>query len=290
MKFFPLLSFLFFAQLAYAQISIGTQWTYYQGSFLPPPWGTDSTRSITVVGDTIIDNKEYLELEGNCACSELEVKWIREENDQLFYYYNNSAHLLYDFNLGVGDMLEIYWPFLSSSLGTDSVKVHIDSVGQKEINGNWYEVQYIDPDFDPNYESEFGEFFIKGIGSNYCLFPQFGLCENTTTPLLCFGQQGGEILEFGSEGCQLTNTYELALEKEILLFPNPFQQQVNVQLKDWGTLEVDIYNMSGQLVFQSLIQDEETINLSYLPQGLYWVTFIDGTEMIAHRKLLKQGP
>ena len=177
-------------------------WVYDQNFFFafPPPPLEQRVRSISTVGDTIIDGERYSVIEGGCSCSG-PVRYLRSEGLQMYVYHSDNKHLLYDFSLQAGDILSIATPYLSDSQ-QDSVKVRIDSVSRASINGADRIVQHVDPYYSDEsaFWADWGPQFMQGIGSmDWCLLPQFGLCEGGTGGIRCATYDDGSIVKFTAD-------------------------------------------------------------------------------------------
>ena len=195
-------------------IDIGTTWTYEENHFFgfPLPPGDQRVSKITVVGDTILDGEQYFILDGGCSCGE-NVKYIREEGDQTYIYYDGIKHLLYDYSLEAGDVLSIAAPFFSEISGgeQDSIKLKIDSVSTVIYDGTERIVQYVDRFYldESQYWSDWGRTFAQGLGSvDWCLFPQYGLCEGGTGALRCISFGDGTDIKLTSDyDCNVVSDY-----------------------------------------------------------------------------------
>ena len=57
----------------------------------------------------------------------------------------------------------------------------------------------------------------------------------------------------------------------ILIYPNPTIAEIHVKLGPNKTEDFIIYNLTGQIISQGNVQDSSTINLSSLPEGVYYL-------------------
>lgn len=91
--------------------------------------------------------------------------------------------------------------------------------------------------------------------------------------------------------CNLTGTEELtSAPGEIKLFPNPTNGTLNLTIntKQLAFLQCEIVNVLGESVYQTTIRNQQTIislNVSFLPKGIYLVRVDDG-KSVASKKLL----
>ena len=66
---------------------------------------------------------------------------------------------------------------------------------------------------------------------------------------------------------------ETTEEKEIGIYPNPTSNYVNIANENNIPIEVEIYDLSGNLLFHKENFLEKSINISNLQSGLYLVKF-----------------
>jgi len=89
---------------------IGATWYYnYREQQIFPAIGYTK---YTVIKDTVVDSKpskliiqETVRYNGDTLPTNFII--VREENSKVYYYYNNTFRLMYDFTLNVGDTLAI---------------------------------------------------------------------------------------------------------------------------------------------------------------------------------------
>jgi len=76
--------------------------------------------------------------------------------------------------------------------------------------------------------------------------------------------------------------------KELSLYPNPASEKLNILTDAEGDLDISIYNISGQMVYNgTLVEGTKSIDISYLKNGLYVVSIKVGGETFTN-KLIKQ--
>lgn len=85
------------------------------------------------------------------------------------------------------------------------------------------------------------------------------------------------------------STSENTLENDIVIYPNPVLNQLNIQTSSIKNYTVDIYTINGALVNSSAISNNKSVNVSHLSAGLYLAKFIDpNTKEITIKKLIKK--
>jgi hypothetical protein len=237
----------------------------------------DFTRSIS--GDTVINGLSYQRVitSGTHSVYDLdsqaivlvepytgETEFIREE-DQLLYWYrvhNDSEIILADFDLAVGDTAV-------SRLCQNNVTVdHIDTLylGSEPRRRYW---------FQPGNDNH--NFLIEGVGANGGLFtnPCSEIGFEYGSSLHCFAQDGAMIVIDTAE-CEAATAVDNPVSyKSLFVYPNPCYDELQVQLPDGltGSLTLEIFNSTGQLVNASMLQSdgEGKVNMKGFSAGVYYV-------------------
>lgn len=73
----------------------------------------------------------------------------------------------------------------------------------------------------------------------------------------------------------------------IKVFPNPFVDEITIAPSDDGKVRVVIYDQSGRLMGDVVVQGETTLNMAELSSGVYTAFFWDGGAKIYRLQLLK---
>ena len=120
----------------------GTTWTT---SFMSVYGGCDDWKKVCVLqGDTLIGDSTYHNILYNDGHGQLIIP-IREENKRIFAYLDNQDHLLYDFNLVVGDSLplcmfegeyDLYCAYYTHVTAVDSITLS-DGRKAKRLTYDW---------------------------------------------------------------------------------------------------------------------------------------------------------
>jgi hypothetical protein len=76
-------------------------------------------------------------------------------------------------------------------------------------------------------------------------------------------------------------------QNTLVVYPNPFSNQVRISNLKSDNAEVYLYDMQGKTIMQKTISNNEAINLSSLQSGIYIFKVIERNEMRAFR-LIKQ--
>ena len=280
----------------FAQLEVGSTWYVRHNEFHPliPGKFYDTTRYIIAYQDTVINLNTYLKISGSCACStsgpSSEIRFLRQVGEKVYFRYNDEDRLLYDFSLQKGDTLKIWMPWHQGQ--QDSVYAIIDSIGTKVVNGNTVAVQYFSyGDLQHNFRADFGNYFIKNIGSDYCLFPQYGLCEGGTAPLLCYESPSTGLLKFVPGNCILSATNDLESFASIQLTYNQNQQQLTFSTdRKFDTPQLLVTALSGRVMLQQPIATQrQSFSVEALPSGLYFATILVGNRAVKTNKFVKLG-
>ena len=255
-------------------LEVGQKWHYTEtGGFMEP----DRIYTMEITKDTIIDNEEYFVLNKGCSCCMRKVRYIRDAGDKYFVYYEGEKHLLFDFTLKDGDTLKIKAHF---GFMQDSIYVKIDSVRKKSFGGNEFNAFHLNPNvhWNPDFWTDWGPEFIKGIGSSYwCLFPQYGLCERGTSQLRCIEYADGTILTIDPDvGCKTVGVEDVE-SHPLQISPNPSHLTVQIHAKSSGILTVR--DIQGQTLFSGLVNRGHVLNVEEWPLGLYIFQLEQGSEI-----------
>ena len=275
----------------FAQLEVGSTWyvRQFEYNFLWPSKSYDTTQVIRVVKDTTINDLVYHRITGKCRCAG-EYNFIRSQGTRWYYRHQEADHLLYDFSLVPGDTLKIWMPWKPSQ--QDSVYAIIDSIGTKVINGNTVAVQYFSyGDLPSNFRADFGEYIIKDIGSNSCLFPEYGLCENGTRPLLCYESPSTGLLKFVPGNCILSATTDLEAFASIQLTYDDNQQQLTFSTdRNFDTPQLLVTALSGRVMLrQPIATQRQSFSVAALPSGLYFATVLVDNRAVRNIKFVKLG-
>lgn len=302
--------FFFTFQLTAQQMewfAIGNQWTYNYVSI-----SSGDPNRITVVEEVDIegqaammivqDTSEQFNLVGiRLNGPGIDTFYVYEQNDSVFYYGDGSFHLLYDFNVALGDTITRYVPFDSRSglpeVMSDSISYIVDSIGTLELNGGsvrgFHVIGFGSSSTNPNLGyaggglSEGWVYEYIGMTREY-LFPYTSfLCDGACpSTILCFSPSDSidDPISYTWQGLDCDNlpdnTRDFARPVTVSAYPNPAYASGPVTL-DLGDLPVSgneltvlIYDLSGRVVLSSkiLVQKKATFNLpADLKAGMYLV-------------------
>ena len=251
----------------------------------------------TVRGDTLIDNKTYqklyLELGDTLNPVIRVIGGIREDNKKIYYTgetvlaATNGEYLLYDFTKEIGDT--IYHE--SNGDFFYSVVLDIDSI---LIDGNYrkqFKIQSHSFGQSPDY-------IIEGIGSvvNGLLgnISDITTCGTHYWEHICF-KENGEVkyLNPNFDDCFPPNLIMGAnttrLETKIKIYPNPIDQNLQIENNTNENLKIKIIDINGRLIIEQPLNGTKTIIKLDIKPGIYNVLITNKVGQIElTQKIIKQ--
>ena len=247
------------------------------------------THTITNLGDTLIDGRSCIILDGPQQFG-FDLRYLAFEGNQVYRYsrMTEQFYLLYDFNLIPGDTLSINLNYnVSTEVEFSDTIAHfsIDNLYGIDINGQTALVQEISP---------LGEFslltwgtrLIQGIGSEDYILPYSQGQE-------IFVQLSEAVFENGSnyqEQQCISSTEELLDNTAIQIYPNPASAGVKVKLNRNLSIEgeviIHIINSQGQRVRTALLNENRAIETTNLAAGVYFVKVQNGSNFSPAKKII----
>ncbi len=81
---------------------------------------------------------------------------------------------------------------------------------------------------------------------------------------------------------------EIVARTNISLYPNPATDVINISVQgNSNDMNAEIYNVSGQVVYKAAVQNNSSINISNLPDGMYYIK-LNGETANGTQKFIKQ--
>ena len=204
------------------------------------------------------------------------------ESDGKVYWWNKTLEeftLLYDFKADVGDEWEI-------KVGTETLAMHVDAVDYIELEDVFYRVQHVsDPD------DLFSGDIVYGIGHLTSFFPE-RLMDNgdgvRVEGLRCYWVENELVFNPDGEDCDAIYDELHGIEDgpstgsgALLVYPNPTDGILFVETRHGTSLPDQTYritNLMGQTLLTGQITAEtQQIDVSTLPEGMYFITVGEGT-------------
>jgi hypothetical protein len=206
---------------------------------------------------------------------------LRQEGKKMYVFENGAEHLLYDFDLAVGDTLPQTWNML-----TDGIYVTgIDSI----IMGEHYRKVFHLNDVwgDEN-------FLIEGVGSNLGLLEEFPMpMLNYPSNLLCFALNDTIWFPGFGENCDLTLSTPLVERDFQLSFsPNPVKDKLRIDHPEISNIQqVIVYECNGRKLLvkaEKNTSNSSELDLSFLNQGFYILELQFTPTKVSRVKVIKQ--
>lgn len=105
------------------------------------------------------------------------------------------------------------------------------------------------------------------------------------------GQSTGDNVLLGTKKVvfnqAVTATYESAMASQVRLYPSPAKDAVQLDLPKGETGALRLFDAQGNMVLQNLVSDNNQLNVSHLPRGLY-IAKIELKDGLATKRLLLQ--
>jgi hypothetical protein len=210
------------------------------------------------------------------------------ERDGKLYWWNKTLEeftVLYDYEAEVGDSWEI-------KVGTRALDMHVDAVEEIEYEGRAYRMLRVS---DP--EDLFSGNIVCGIGHLTSFFPE-RLMDNgdglRVEGLRCYWVEDELVFKYGDEDCDAIYSEVHGVEEDgpstgsgtFAVYPNPTNGILTVHHSAFHIhhSEFQIANLMGQTVLSGNINAEnQQIDVSSLPQGMYFITFAGETRKFVVR-------
>ena len=249
--------------------SQGFEW-YYE---LQNPDGSVTYQHLYYLADTVIDDRDIDIIVRNNTLYDKGVvtthEYIYEENGKVYWWNATTGDFttLYDFTAIVGDEWEI-------KVGTESITMHVDAVGETEFNGKTFKTLQV---------SDAGNLFsgtiVASVGHLTSLFPEKLMRKtggSTVEGLRCLWNGTELVFKYGDKDCdevyeQLHDGMGEATTIPFSLYPNPTEGQLSVSTASGGYYR--IANLVGQTLQQgSLNCGSTSLDVSALGKGMYFLT------------------
>lgn len=202
------------------------------------------------------------------------------ERDSVVYWWNKELQeftTLYDLTADVGDEWVI-------NVGAESLVMHVDAVSDYEYDGRTLKMLSVSDENDL-----FSGDIVCGIGHLTSFFPERLMNRGRgyrVEGIRCYWQDGELVFKLGEKDCdEVYQEYHNQGVDEtetsgFRIYPNPANDVIVVETPEGATLqEYRITNLLGQTM---LTGTSQTINVSSLPSGMYFLTL--GTQTLKFTK------
>lgn len=246
-------------------------------------------------GDTTINDQVWLRMfrtTDDTFSSELNFESFVYASDDyvLTLKYGEEIDTLYRFNLNLGDSSLFHFQVDTQYLYV----THIDSL---LINDQYFKTFKFSEPTGPNAFTVVDELWIEGIGSKHGpLFPtnakRFATEIPDSTLLTCSFTNDEQFWNHPDYSDCIVNIILGIEEQEQLeglkVYPNPFENTLNIELNKSQNLNIEVLNMQGDVLISKTSNQLNTrINLEKIPTGIYFLS-IQTEQAKSIRKVLKQ--
>lgn len=293
-----------FSQQEFAPV--GAEWYYSKNlSYDPPKYGYIK---LTSIKDSTIHNKnvrviEVLHVENDTTQYIEGYEYIAQTGDTIWYWKNNDFHLLYNFSMQKGDSILLYSEMQNSCSEKSPYGWNlVDSTFTKEFNGLLLKAYSSVP--IKNSIWGFEDYpSCEIIGNLRYLIPQNVFCGvydiPQDGPLRCYSDPVHGVLVTSLPKVKCDSTYEykwvnisdISKTGVFSIYPNPVQSKLTINCYDEeikpGNYEIEIVNINGRTV-KNYDFFSETINISDLPTGVYFLIISKNKKQIDYEKFIKK--
>ncbi|MCR5039566.1 MAG: leucine-rich repeat domain-containing protein [Bacteroidales bacterium] len=263
----------------------GAEW-YYEILNLN---GTITYQHLEYAADTTVNHKNVqIIIRTNTLYDKSEhVEVTREyvyEEDGVVYWWNKDLQefsVLYDYNAVVGSEWEI-------KVGVESIAMHVDAVEQYYYDGRLYRMLRVS-----DAEDLFSGTIVCGIGHLSSFFPEKLMTRGKgyrVEGMRCFWRNGELVFKYGEEDCDAVyKDYHFGLDEQkataFAIYPNPTHGVLFVRTQALRPYEeYRITNLMGQTLMTGNINEEtQQIDVTNLPQGMYFISVGEGTRKFVVR-------
>ena len=302
---------------------VGSKWTYqnYGSSGLGFPvafqFRTDKDTLINDRSCAIITKYALFE-SGVWEKRSSEVVASSESGDTVYVYFQDSFHILFDFTAEVGDTIEVTDSkfdgfFVEANVQQNRFVYKIDSIVSTPYGLDTLLVQYVSylsPPVDTFPEWGFGDItdlsnntpgrIVKGVGA----LNRIGILGTSTdfsfffdsTPdyLTCY-EDNTKHYKFSDVDCDSLVSFYTAVDdlvrnknSYISISPNPFTESITIRNDNIEVNYFQIYDISGHLIKTFKPGLTSTINLSWLPSGVYIISLSFRNGKLKTYRIIKQ--
>lgn len=204
---------------------------------------------------------------------------------------NYSAYkdlILYDFSLNVGDVINLYNP--NSPAPNDAGLYIVDSITNIQIKIGTHKAFYLS-----ELAGSKQTIWVEGIGAlSIITTPSEHPNLQGIGDLSCFYRDGIQVYESDSLANGSCDTSRMSVNvselttpyNRILIYPNPFNEYVNIENKYLEDAAYKIINMNGKVIIKGKLTESLKVDLKNYSEGLYLITVFND-EFRINKKLLK---
>ena len=215
------------------------------------------------------------------------------ESDGKVYWWNKTTRqfsMLYDYGAEEGSEWEI-------TVGLDSITMHVDAVDEYEYEGKIVKMLHVSDD-----NEVFSGIIFCGVGHMTSYFPERLMQKKQdyrVVGIRCFWRNGELVFKYGERDCdEVYQEYHNGIEENghstgsgtagtLTVYPNPTNGILTIHHSSFRIHHsaFRITNLMGQTVLTGSLNAAETqqIDVSNLPQGMYFISVDDMTQKFVVR-------
>lgn len=242
--------------------------------------------------ETLIDGIPYREMVYRTIANPGTIKstneFYRQEGDKVYFRHETDDILLADFELNVGDTLDMN---NDSFGGSPLVIAARDTINMADGTLRIQLKYYCAGDDEPEIPNE-GSWrtITEGLGSFGNMFSQMQSCSlfdpNYFRYTRCFYKAGSLVYKDEEVvDCLISSTSNLQ-NSTIKVYPNPSFDAITVQSEN-DIKSLDFINISGRDVQRNININKENVNINALPNGIYLLKITLDNNMLEHVKFVK---
>ena len=243
--------------------------------------GSITYQHLVCAADTTVNNKDVkVIIRTNTLYDKHSVvthEYVYEEFGKV-YWWNKTLEeftVLYDYAAETGNEWTI-------AVGNDSIVMHVDTVEQCEYEGRMFKMLQVS-DADDLFSGN----ILCGVGHLASFFPERLMTKGKAyhvEGIRCYWRNGELVFKQGNRDCdevyeQIHNGLGEMDDAAFAVYPNPTDGVLFIRTHAVRPYEeYRITNLMGQTVLTGNLNTEnQQINVSDLPQGMYFITFAGAT-------------
>ena len=263
----------------------GSEW-YYE---ILNENGSITYQHLECAGDTTVNHKDVQiiirtnTLYDKSGNTEVTREYVYEE-EGVVYWWNRDLHqftTLYDLTAEVGDSWQI-------RVGTQSLTMHVDAIDSLQYEERTFRVLHVSDTHDL-----FSGDIVCGIGHLTSFFPERLMRDDEgmrVEGLRCYWLRDKLIFKIGDDDCDAIYSQIHGIEEptsepvaaQLTIYPNPTHGILVVETCHGASLQTQTYriiNLMGQtLMTGTLTAETQQIDVSNLPEGMYFISIAGSTK------------
>jgi hypothetical protein len=270
----------------------GATW-HYTADYETPAVGY---AKIEYTGDTIINSQVcnkltktyfgYNFISNQFVSYPLGMEYTYEQNHIVYMFNDSNWDTLYNFNSSIGDSWKMAKTPINGTCNANG-RITVTDTGTVIINGFNLRYRAVDYNYDiPVLGIQIvHDTIIEKIGNKQRYMLPFDYCNlmidgNEGGPFRCYQDNNfASYHPYFPNACNFTvNITEQTELNTISIFPNPVSSTINIHFsKNEELKKLKIYDLLGNCIITSaLIKSLENIDVSYLPNGIYFMNIAVG--------------